>query len=47
MESGDRFCIGALDRNLASGAMKIFSHLIYFERNFIYIFFCFQCDLQR
>jgi hypothetical protein len=41
MESRDRFCIGALDRNLASGAMKIFSHLIYsyFERNFINFLF--------
>jgi hypothetical protein len=30
MESGGRFCVVAFDRNLASVAVKIFSHLIYF-----------------
>jgi hypothetical protein len=27
---GGRFCVGAFGRNLASGAVKVFSHLIYF-----------------
>jgi hypothetical protein len=30
LESGGRFCVGAFDRNLASVALKMFSHLIYF-----------------
>jgi len=35
LESGGRFCVSAFDRNLASVAMKMFSRLIYFLRNFI------------
>jgi hypothetical protein len=34
LESGGRFCVGAFGRNLASVAVKIFSHLIYFIRKF-------------
>jgi hypothetical protein len=30
LESGRRFCVGAFDKNLASVAVKMFSHLIYF-----------------
>jgi hypothetical protein len=30
LESGGRFCVGAFDRNLASVAVKMFSHLIDF-----------------
>jgi hypothetical protein len=35
LESGGRFCVGAFGRNLASVAMKMFAHLIYFKRNVI------------
>jgi hypothetical protein len=35
LESGGRFCVGAFGRNLASVAVKMFSHLIYLRRNFI------------
>jgi hypothetical protein len=37
LESGGRFCVGAFGSNLASVAVKMFSHLIYFFffRNFI------------
>jgi hypothetical protein len=31
LESGGRFCVGAFGRNLASVAVKMFSHSIYFE----------------
>jgi hypothetical protein len=34
LESGGRFCVGAFGRNLASVAVKIFSHLIYFKKKF-------------
>jgi hypothetical protein len=34
LESGDRFCVGAYGRNLASVAVKMFSHLIYFRKKF-------------
>jgi hypothetical protein len=34
LESGGRFCIGAFGRNLASVAVKMFSHLIYFIKKF-------------
>jgi hypothetical protein len=30
LESGGRFCVGAFGRNLASVAVMMFSHLIYF-----------------
>jgi hypothetical protein len=32
VESGGRFCIGAFGRNLASVAVKMFSHLILFVK---------------
>jgi hypothetical protein len=32
--SGGRFCVGAFARNLASVAVKMFSHLIYFVKKF-------------
>jgi hypothetical protein len=35
LESGGRFCVGAFDRNLASVAVKMFSHLIYVIKNVI------------
>jgi hypothetical protein len=35
-ESGCRFGFDAFDRNLASVAVKMFSHLIYFKIDFIY-----------
>jgi hypothetical protein len=38
LESEGRFCAGAFGRNLASVAVKMFSHLIYFTKKF-YIFF--------
>jgi hypothetical protein len=34
-ESGSRFCVGAFGRNLASVAVKIFSHLIYHIKKFL------------
>jgi hypothetical protein len=34
LDSGVRFCVGAFGRNLASLAVKFFSHLIYFVKNF-------------
>jgi hypothetical protein len=34
LESGGRFCVGAFGRNLASVAVKMFSHLIYFKKEF-------------
>jgi hypothetical protein len=34
MESGGLFCVGAFGRNLASVAVKMFSHLIYFLKKF-------------
>jgi hypothetical protein len=34
LESGGRFCVGAFGRNLASVVLKMFSHLIYFIKNF-------------
>jgi hypothetical protein len=37
LESGGRFFVGAFDRNLASVAMKIFSHLIHFVKK------CYKC----
>jgi hypothetical protein len=43
LESGDRFYVGMFGRNLASVAVKIFSHLIYFIQKFLYI----HCDFQR
>jgi hypothetical protein len=33
LESGGRFCVDAFGRNLASVAVKMFSHLIKFLRN--------------
>jgi hypothetical protein len=30
LKSGGRFCVGTFSRNLASVAVKMFSHLIYF-----------------
>jgi hypothetical protein len=33
-ESGSPFCVGAFGRNLASVAVKMFSHLIYFIKTF-------------
>jgi hypothetical protein len=33
LESGGRFCVPAFGRNLASVAVKMFSHLIYFAKN--------------
>jgi hypothetical protein len=41
LESGDRFCVGAFDRNLFSVAVKMFSHLIYFIRK-VYKFYTFN-----
>jgi len=35
LESGGRFCVGAFDSNLASDAVKMFSHLIYFTQTLI------------
>jgi hypothetical protein len=34
LESVGRFCVGAFNRNLASVAVKMFSHLIYFINTF-------------
>jgi hypothetical protein len=34
LESGGRFCVGAFGRNLASVAVKMFSHSIYFIKKF-------------
>jgi hypothetical protein len=34
LESGGRFCIGAFGRNLASVAVKMSSHLVYFIKKF-------------
>jgi hypothetical protein len=34
LESGGRFCVGAFGRSLASVAVKMFSHLIYFIKKF-------------
>jgi hypothetical protein len=34
LESGGRFCVGKFGRNQASVAVKMFSHLIYFMKNF-------------
>jgi hypothetical protein len=34
LESSGRFCVGAFGRNLASVAVKMFSHLIYFMKKF-------------
>jgi hypothetical protein len=34
LESGSRFCVGPIGRNVASVTMKIFSHLIYFIKTF-------------
>jgi hypothetical protein len=34
LESGGLFCVGAFGRNLATVAVKIFLHLIYFIRIF-------------
>jgi hypothetical protein len=34
LESSGSFCTGAFGRNLASLAVKMFSHLIYFIRTF-------------
>jgi hypothetical protein len=34
VESGGRFCVGVFGRNLASVAVKMFSHLIYFFQTF-------------
>jgi hypothetical protein len=34
LQSGGRFCVGAFGRNLASVAVKMFSHLIYFTKQF-------------
>jgi hypothetical protein len=34
LESGGRFCVGAFGRNLASVAVKMFSHFIYFTNKF-------------
>jgi hypothetical protein len=38
-ESGRRYCDGAFGRNPASVAVKMFSHLIYFTKAFIYASF--------
>jgi hypothetical protein len=35
LESGSWFCAGASGRNLASAAVKMFSHLIYLIKKFI------------
>jgi hypothetical protein len=34
LQSGGRFCVGAFGRNLASVAVKMFSHLICFLKKF-------------
>jgi hypothetical protein len=34
LESGGLFCFSAFSRNLASAAVKMFSHLIYFQNRF-------------
>jgi hypothetical protein len=34
MESGSRFCVVAFGRNMASVAVKFFSHMIYFIKVF-------------
>jgi hypothetical protein len=34
LESGGRFCVGAFGRNLASVAMKMFTHFICFIKKF-------------
>jgi hypothetical protein len=34
VESGGRFCVGAFGRNLASVAVKMFSHLNFFIKKF-------------
>jgi hypothetical protein len=34
LESGGRFCVGAFGRNLASVAVKMFSHSMYFMKTF-------------
>jgi hypothetical protein len=44
-ESGVRVCVGAFGRSLASVAVKIFSHLIYFVKKF-YKFCTFSATLK-
>jgi hypothetical protein len=46
LESGGRFCVGALDRKLVSVAMKMFFkfHILY--KDILKILY-FKCDLQR
>jgi hypothetical protein len=39
MESGGRFCVGALGMNVDSIAVKMFSHLSYFTVKSCYKFF--------
>jgi hypothetical protein len=41
MESGGRFGVGALDMNVDSIAVKMFSHLSYFTITFCFKFFTF------
>jgi hypothetical protein len=41
LESGGRFCVGALCRNLASVAVKMFSYL---TRNFMFFTFSAICE---
>jgi hypothetical protein len=41
LESGGRFSVGAFGRNLASVAVKMFSHIIYSRKKF-YKFFTFN-----
>jgi hypothetical protein len=44
LQSGDRFCIGAFGRNLASVAVKVFSHLIYFIKIYKFCTFNAICN---
>jgi hypothetical protein len=42
LESGGRFCVGAFGSNLASVAVKMFSHLIHFFFKKVYKFHTFN-----
>jgi hypothetical protein len=43
LELSGRFCVGAFGRNLALLAVKMFSHFIYFNINFINVVLLMGC----
>jgi hypothetical protein len=45
LASGGRFCVAAFGRNLASVAVKMFSHLIWFIQKFYK--FCTFCAISK